>query len=364
MWRSPLHDTLAAQGARFSVHGDSEIAQRFGDDMLGEYKAVRMAAGVLDLSYRRKLRVTGRDRTTFLQGMLSNDVAGLVGGQGCHATFLTVQGRVVATLRVYVHDDEMLLDAEPLAATGLSEGLDRHIIADDVELVDVTADYVTLSIQGPHADQVVRGTTGVVPAFVREFDHVRVNVAGYEVRCARVREAGELGYELFCPAAAGADVWNAVRAAGTPVGLDAVGWEALNVLRVEAGIPWYGVDMDPSRIVLEVGLDDAISTTKGCYLGQEVVERASARGHVNRRLTGLRMETGVVPTSGATVHAEGRDVGVVTSAVDSPALGRPIAMAYIRHELLSPGTRVEVGDPERSGRVLTAEVTSLPFYGG
>jgi folate-binding protein YgfZ len=179
-----------------------------------------------------------------------------------------------------------------------------------------------------------------------------------------VREAGELGYELFCPAAGGADVWDAVRAAGTPAGLEAVGWQALNVLRVEAGIPWYGIDMDPSRIVLEVGLDDAISTTKGCYLGQEVVERASARGHVNRRLTGLRMDTAVVPPPGATVRSDGRDVGVVTSAVDSPALGRPVALAYIRRELLSPGTRVEVGDPGSAGPVLTAEVTSLPFYGG
>jgi folate-binding protein YgfZ len=271
---------------------------------------------------------------------------------------------VVADLRVYVLDDEILLDAEPAAATGLYEGLDRHIIADDVELADVTADYVTLSIQGPHADQVVRDVCGDMPAFAREFDHIGVVAGERDVRCARVREAGELGYEVFCQAADGANVWRAVLDAGTPVGVEAVGWEALNVLRVEAGIPWYGVDMDQSRIVLEVGLDDAVSTTKGCYLGQEVVERASARGHMNRRLTGLRIVEAVVPLPGATVHVEGRDVGVVTSAVDSPALGRPVALAYIRREWLSPGTRVGVGDPASSDSPLTAEVTSLPFYGG
>jgi folate-binding protein YgfZ len=360
MWRSPLHDELAAHGAHFAVYGDHEIPRSFGDDVLSEYKAVRMSAGALDLSYRRKLRVTGSDRAGFLHGMLSNDVTSLSSGQGCHAAFLTVQAHVVADLRVYVLDDAIVLDAEPAAAPGLRDGLERHIIADDVEITDVTASYVTLSVQGPHADQVIRAAVGDLPHFSRELDHVEAKVAGHAVRCVRVREAGELGYELLVPAENGRAVWRAVAEDGVRVGLRAVGREAFNVLRVEAGIPWYGLDMDESRIVLEVGLDDAISTTKGCYLGQEVVERASARGHVNRRLTGLRMEDRPIPAHGAEVRAEEKAIGVVTSAVDSPALGRPIAMAYIRRELLTPGTRVEVAG---AGGPLTGYVTSLPFYG-
>jgi folate-binding protein YgfZ len=360
MWRSPLHDELAAHGARFAVYGDSEIPRSFGDDVLSEYKAVRMSAGVLDLSYRRKIRVTGTDRAPFLHGMLSNDVVGLSRGQGCHAAFLSAQGRVVADLRLYILDDEIVLDAEPEAAGGLRDGLERHVVADDVEITDVTPGCVTLSVQGPHADEVIRAAVGDLPPFAREFDHVEAKVAGHAVRCVRVREAGELGYELLVPAGSGRAVWRAVVESGARVDLRAVGREAFNVLRVEAGIPWYGLDMDESRIVLEVGLDDAISTTKGCYLGQEVVERASARGHVNRRLTGLRFEDRLIPEHGAEVHADGKAIGVVTSAVDSPALGRPVAMAYIRREFLTPGTKVEVTGARGP---LAAQVTSLPFYG-
>jgi folate-binding protein YgfZ len=315
MWRSPLHAELAAAGACFVRHGGCEFPERFGNDVLAEYRAVREAAGLLDLSYRRKLRTTGSDRVSFLQGMLSNDVAALAAGQGCHAAFLTTQGRVVADLRVYALDSDVLLDTEPQAAAGLIAGLEKHIVADDVAVADVSPEFVALSVQGPRAEQVVSAICNHAPPVAREFDHVEAPVDGYRVRLIRVREAGEPGYEILTPVGRGADLWRLMLERGRPLGLCPVGHAAFDILRVEAGIPRYGVDMDQSRIALEVGLDDAISTSKGCYLGQEVVERTSARGHVNHRLVGLRLTGGVVPPRGASVSADGVPEGSASAEV-------------------------------------------------
>jgi folate-binding protein YgfZ len=312
------------------------------------------------VSYRRKIRVSGEDRTSFLQGMLSNDIAKLEPGQGCHATFLTVQGKVVADPRVFIFQDHILLDVEPAAAEGLLGGLDRHIVADDVDLQDVTSELAAVSIQGPRADQVVEVLAGQVVALRRDLDVRDIVVGGAEAKLVRVRETGEIGYELFLPAASAAQTWASLMSPGKPFDLGPVGHAAFNVLRIEAGIPWYGADVDDTRLVLEAGLERAVSTTKGCYLGQEVVERASARGHVNRRLIGLRILGGGVPRAGACVRVEGKEVGVVTSAVESPALGRPIALAYVRREYLQPGTQVRVDGPEEP---VPAEVTPLPFFG-
>jgi len=360
MWSSPFRPALVAAGARFGIYGSCEVAERFGDDILAEYRAVRTTAGLVDVSYRRKIRVRGEDRTSFLQGMLSNDVAGLGPGQGCHAAFLTVQGKVVADLRVYRLGDAVLLDVEPAAAAGLLDGLERHVVADDVELADVTAEVAALSIQGPRADQVIAAIVGEIEPLRRDLDVREVVVGGAEAMLVRVREAGEIGYELLLPAARATEMWELVVARGAPFGLLPVGHLAFNVLRIEAGIPWYGVDVDDTRLVLEAALDDAVSATKGCYLGQEVVERASARGHVNRRLIGLRILDSGVPRVGAIVRVEGKDVGTVTSAVESPALGRPVALAYVRREHLQPGARVTVDSTDGP---TVAEVTPLPFYG-
>ncbi len=360
MWSTPLKPALAAAGARFGMYGFCEVAERFGDDVLAEYRRVRTAAGLIDVSYRRKIRVSGEDRTSFLQGMLSNDVAALAPGEGCHAAFLTVQGKVVADPRVYNLQDHVLLDVEPAAADGLLGGLERHIVADDVELRDVTAELAAVSIQGPRADQVIEALAGKVGAFRRDLDVRDVTVGIAEAKLVRVRETGEIGYELLLPVASAVETWTLMISRGKAFDLLPVGHVAFNVLRLEAGIPWYGTDVDDTRLVLEAGLESAISATKGCYLGQEVVERASARGHVNRRLIGLRVLGGGVPQAGANVRIDGKDVGVVTSAVESPALGRPIALAYIRREHLQAGTHVRVDGLEEPA---LAEVTPLPFYG-
>jgi folate-binding protein YgfZ len=178
---------------------------------------------------------------------------------------------------------------------------------------------------------------------------------GVGVRAVRTEETGEEGYDLWAPVETTAALWDRLRDTGAVP----VGREAWNVLRVEAGVVRYGADVDAGMLLLEAPLPDAFSLSKGCYLGQEVVARITYRGHVNRKIVGLRFDDRRVPSSGATVTVEGREIGRVTSVVVSPTLERGVALAVLRREHTEPGTRVEVRDGDLT---LTAEVSALPFY--
>ena len=345
-----------AHGATLIDDRGIELPERFTDPV-AEYQAVREKAGLIDLSFRAQVRMTGEDRISFLQGMISNDVKALRPGDGCAATLLTEQGRIVADLRVYALDNTLLLDVDARIKEKMIEALSRFIIADDVEMEDLSEQQVTFALQGPEAAQVLTAA-GMSLSLDKSFQHQEVNFVGTTVRVIRVSDTGEDGYELLVPAEQAEHCWQTLLQAGEPSGLRPVGLAALQMLRVEAGIPWYGLDMDEKRIVLEVGLEQAISFKKGCYLGQEVVERATARGQVNRKLSGLLLHGDTLPESGTKLFHEAQEVGWVTSAVQSPRFGHPIALGYIRREHLTPGTQLRIDSP---GTPMIAEVATLPF---
>lgn len=354
--QTPLAAWHRAHGAALIDDRGVELPERFTDPVQ-EYQAVRTKAGLIDLSFRVQVRVTGEDRVTFLQGMLSNDIKGLCPGEGCAATFLTEQGRIVADLRVYALDNCFLLDLDARIKEKTLETLSRFLIADDVELEDLSTTQTTLALQGPLAADVLTAA-GVRLSLTQAFQHAEAILADTSVRIIRASDTGEDGYELLVACERVEAVWQTLLEAGKPLGLCPVGLTALNMLRVEAGIPWYGVDMDEGRIVLEVGLEQALSFTKGCYIGQEVVERATARGHVNRKLSGLLVQGNILPISGDKLFHDSQEVGWVTSAAVSPRLGHPIALGYIRREYQGQGTQLRI---DRSGTPMIAEVTSLPF---
>ena len=354
--RTPLAAWHETHGAVLVNERGIELPERFSDPR-EEYQAVREQAGLIDLSFRAQIRMTGEDRTAFLQGMVSNDVQALRPGDGCLAALLTEQGRIVADLRVYALDTCFLLDVDARIREKLIETLSRFIIADDVEMEDLSETQTTLALQGPLAPQVL-AAAGIAAAPGKMFQHVEATLAGVTVRLVRASDTGEDGYEILVPKEQAELVWRTLLQVGAPLGLRPVGLIALNTLRIEAGIPWYGVDMDEGRIVLEVGLEPAISFRKGCYLGQEVVERASARGHINRKLTGLLVQGNTLPAGGDKLFHDSQEVGWVTSAVVSPRLDRPIALGYVRREHLAPGTRLRI---DRQGTPVIAEVTTLPF---
>jgi len=354
--KSPLFTWHEAHGATFISDRGIELPGHFTDP-LREYQGVREKAGLIDYSFRVQVRMTGEDRVSFLQGIVSNDIKALRPGDGCAATLLTEQGRLVADLRVYALDSALLLDVDVRIKDKAIEALSRFIIADDVELEDLSEQQVTLALQGPLASQVL-AAADVSLSLSKALQHSEGTIGGSPVHIVRADDTGLDGYELLVPGTQAEVVWQTLLQVGAPFELRPVGLTALNLLRVEAGIPWYGVDMDESRIVLEVGLEHALSFKKGCYLGQEVVERATARGHVNRKLSGLLVHGDTIPVGGDKLFHDSQEVGWVTSAINSPRLGRPIALAYIRREHLAPGTQLRI---DRQGTPVIAEVTTLPF---
>ncbi len=354
--KTPLFTWHEAHGATFISDRGIELPSHFTDP-LREYQGVCEKAGLIDYSFRVQVRMTGEDRVSFLQGIISNDIKVLRPGDGCAAVLLTEQGRLVADLRVYALDSSLLLDVDTRIKDKAMEMLSRFIIADDVEMEDLSEQQVTLALQGPLASQVLTAA-GVSIALPKAFQHGEGTIGGSSVHIVHADDTGLDGYELLVPQSQAEGVWQTLLQVGAPFELQPVGLTALNMLRVEAGIPWYGVDMDESRIVLEVGLEHAISFKKGCYLGQEVVERATARGHVNRKLSGLLVHGKTIPVSGDKLFHDSQEVGWITSAVDSPRLGRPIALAYVRREHLTPGTQLRI---DRQGTPMIAEIVMLPF---
>jgi folate-binding protein YgfZ len=351
---SELEAVERAGGAQFVTVDTIELPARFSD-LQSEWSAVRQRCGLLDARFRGLLRVTGADRVSFLQGMLSNDVAKLQAGEGTYAALLTQQGKLVSDLRVYVLAEELWLDVPAARVEAVRAALERFVIADDVEFVAEDAWVPLVVIEGPHAARVLLAVAGESMADAPPFTHRELRFEGAIVRAVAVSHSGESGYLLYGPPAVAPKLWEHFHAAGAePVGLD-----ALHVLRVEAGIPWYGHDMDESMLVSEIGLESAISYRKGCYLGQEVVERVAARGQVHRKLMGLVCDGTLLPAPESKLVVAGNEVGWITSAAWSPARETVVALGYVRRECWDVGTEVRVTSP--AGET-NARVAVLPFY--
>jgi folate-binding protein YgfZ len=331
MIETALHAHLASRGA---VHADDRgvvLPRHFGDAE-GEYRALREEAAVADLGFRTIVRATGADRVSFLQGMLTNDVARLEPGRNRPALLLTIQGRVTADVRIAGTDDALLLDVDVRVRPAFVAALEKLIIADDVELAS-TGDAL-LGVEGPRAGDVIAR-------------------AGLDARVLGGGEFGDDGVVVHADATAVARVWDALVDAGArPCGM-----EALEGRRVELGIPRVGLDMDETTLALEVPVERAVSQTKGCYLGQEVVARGSARGHVNRRLVGLLLE-GPLPPRESPLVRDGKEVGRLTSVARAWGIGVPAALGFVRRETWAEGTELAV----RHGHAVTiARVVALPL---
>ena len=337
MPESSLCGGARARGAACVEVAGWTVPAAFGDPA-GEYRALRDDAAIVDLAFRVRACARGEDRVDFLQGMLSNDVKGLAPGGGCHALLLTDQGKVVADLVVLALADAILLDGMANAISPALDALERYVVADDVELTALGDADHAFGLYGPRAAQAL-ARLGVAAPPADDYAHWVAEVNGNAVRIVRVPTPGAGGFICIVERAEAAAWWTRCVEVG---GVAAAGQEAFDVLRVESGVPWNGRDVGPDTIALEAPLEAAISFKKGCYLGQEVMERISARGHVNRRLVGLEIDGESIPATGDSVFAGAREVGCVTSAVWSWRLARPVALGYVRREHLAPGTTLEV----------------------
>lgn len=355
-----LHAFHQEHQARFAEINGMEVVSAYGD-LEAEYRALRERAGVTDLSCRTRLCVTGKDRQRFLHGQVTNSILDLDPGEGCYAALVTAKGRMVSDANIYCLAEEYLLDAEPGYARVLSDRLNQYIIADAVEVVDVGASYGLLSVQGPLAAETIAAAgLGIgVPGQLLAFTQVRHPAHG-EMLCVNHPRGATLGFDLFVPAEAVGRVLEALGGAAAGLGGRLCGWDALERVRIEAGVPRFGADMDATTLPPEAGLDQrAISYRKGCYIGQEVIARIRTYGHVARALRGLRLSgDAALPEKGDRLFHGDQEVGTITSATVSPTLGSTLALGYVRREHNAIGTALEVAT--RTGR-FAADIVNLPF---
>ena len=321
--------------------------------------AVRSGAAVGAISARAQLAVAGPDRAAYLQGLLTNDIQALTEGSGCYAAWLSPQGRMLVDMHVLQSAGMILLDVPAEQADAILARLDQFLFSEDVRIESMAEVMTGVWLHGPGAahvlTEVVRGVTGVDEW--GNYRHATGTFEGDPVSVARIDQLGVPGYCVFLARATEQKFVAALVAAGARI----VAPETLNAARIAAGYPVFGVDMTTDTIPLEAGIEErAISFTKGCFVGQEVVIRVLHRGggRVAKKLVGLRLgsasePTGGEPFRGAKIFAADREIGFVTSAAKSPTLG-PIALGYVHRDFTAAGTAVQIdGHP--------ATVVGLPM---
>jgi folate-binding protein YgfZ len=320
------------------------------------YEAARSAAASCDRSDLGRIVVSGKDRASYLHGLLTNDITALQPGTGCYAAYLTPQGRMIADLWVFELGDVILLQLSREVKDVVLQKLDQFVFTEDVQLGDVSDAFAGIAVVGPSSSAAVAQLIGTSAAHLESL-HVpgalRAVFDGEPAIVLRTSDMGVPGFEVLVPQAQ----LESCRAALRDGGVRSIDAATADVLRIEGGVPRFHRDMDEETIPLEAGIEArAISLTKGCYVGQEVIIRVLHRGHgrVARKLVGLSIDGADVPAAGAPVEADTRSIGHVTSGAWSPALNHAIALAYLHRDFVEPGTNVTV-----EGR--HARVTALPF---
>ncbi len=323
-----------------------------------EDAALHQKAGVVDRSHRARVRLDGPKAAEMIGGLVTNDTVALSPGQGQYAAALTAKGKLVADVRIYVEDGSVLTDTGARAGDGWREMVKKFVNPRLAPHADETLTVRALGVFGPQARHVVEAVTGINASALTvlpDYGHARVPFEGASVLVARTPELGTDGFDLFAPAEAFDEIWRrTVKAGALPCGLSA--WE---IARVEAGRPEWGLDMDDTTLAQEANLDElqAISYTKGCYVGQEVVARVHLNRHVNRQQRGLpATQSPAAPRGAPLCDAAGKEVGDVRSSVESPRLG-PIALGMVRREV-EPGAALTARWDGGERRV---EVCALPF---
>ncbi|MHB8486739.1 MAG: CAF17-like 4Fe-4S cluster assembly/insertion protein YgfZ [Candidatus Acidiferrales bacterium] len=344
---TPLKSEHEKLGAKFGEYFGCALPRDYGD-AAREYKFVRESAGLIDKNYRAVISFTGKDRARYLNAMLTNNIRDLAPGHGNISLLLSPQGRIMAEVETLALDDRLLVVSYAMIRQRLIETFDKFIIMDDVTLEDLTDRTGTLTLHGPKTTIIVREICDLDIDSLAELGHAEKQISGMTCRIVKRSLGGVAGAEFIMGRENLATLWNLFLEAARRHGGGAVGYDALNILRLEAGMPWYGVDFDENQIPHQAALEKThINFSKGCYTGQEIVERVRSRGHIQRQRVMLRFAGDAIPNAGEPLfatNAEGKqeapaEVGFVTSAAKSPATG-VIAMGYVRHEQSAPGAKL------------------------
>ncbi len=325
-----------------------------------EYSSVRDGgAGLIDLSARGRILVSGSEAVMFLNGLITNDIKSLAPSSWMTAAFANVQGRLLAVVRIIHREDGFLIETEDSTHEAVMKLIERFTLAGDFKVADLTTETAALSVQGAKAGEAIRRVFGKEAGNLeRQKSFDAILAGGTTLTLIRATHTAEDGFDFFVTREKASELGNALVDAGAR----SIGEGTFETLRVEAGIARYGIDMDETNVVTETNLDDAVSFTKGCYVGQEIIVRIKHRGHVAKKLTGIVLDGSMPAARNAKVlSSDGKEVGRVTSSAFSPRLDRAIALGYLKYDFLTPETpvKVVVTDGDRNG-----VVTNLPFIHG
>ena len=362
MKRLRLHDEHAKRGASFMEQNGWEVPAHYGN-AAAEHLAVRRGAGIMDLSQRGKIKVTGDDRVTWLQSIISNDILPLAAGQGTYSSLLTHKGKMLSYFRVYQLGEALMLEDAGEIGDATFTTLRKFLLyGTKAKMENCAETWGLLLVSGPNAYDLIKSALGADLASLKLLSFVSMDLEGHGALLIRAEETGETDVEILVPADGLKAVWDRLWATGEAMGLAPFGAHALEALRIEAGLPKAGPDLNETIVPPEANLEGkAFSLTKGCYPGQEVVARMDTYGSVRRRLVGLVLEDDSVPPGGAKLFSGEREVGWVSSAVKSPALGKVIAFGFPLRDFTPPGTPLTV---EINGERKAAMVHALPFVKG
>lgn len=328
-----------------------------------QYDALRTGVGLIDFSSAGKLQLSGKNAIQFLNGLVSNEVKTLQPGEGVLAAFPTLQGKLAALCRIYNSGDHLLMELDAINREKIFKNLSRFVPAGEFFVTDASNTLALFSLTGPRSAELVEALTQQVTETV-DLKIGKRQIAGVEVLIANRRRCSEIGYDIFVEAASAATVRHSILEAGKPFGVSEVGKSAFEITRIEDGIPSEGVDAGEEYILLESELEAAVSYTKGCYLGQEVIARIHWRGQPAKRLRGFLINAEDLPAKGTELFAvegqmAGRRAGEITSSIYSVALNQKIALGYAHRYCLEPGTEFILRQGEAElGR---ARLTELPF---
>jgi folate-binding protein YgfZ len=323
-------------------------ATRFGDPQ-EEFLHLRGGCGVYDLGFRAKIALTGGDRTRWLNGMVTNNIRDLAAARGVYAFLLNPQGHILGDLRAYNRGESITVDTDCSQVEKILATFDHYIIMDDVEVTNLGSQLTALGIAGLQSQAVLAAAGFTVP----EMQPSQVQPTMWRgIECFLVRSEDDQhdSYEIWAAPANVRQLWDALRASGAA----AVGSEALELQRIVAGIPTYGVDIRERDLPQETEQARALNFNKGCYVGQEIVERIRSRGAVHRKFTGFVAEGAAQIVPGMKIIAGDKEVGEITSAAFWQAAEKTVALGYLRREVGVPGREVMIGTKR-------AVVAQLPF---
>jgi folate-binding protein YgfZ len=336
--RTALGELHRRNGAEMGVWFGCELPESFGD-WETEYGFLRKSVALLDKNYRAYLEFAGPDRVRYLNAILTNDIRGLKENRGTVSLFLNPQGHIQAEMETYAFEEKLFCVSYAMVRERLVPALDKYIIMDDVTLTDRTGEFATLALEGPRAAAAALVVSGVDLGTMEELESREAKVGDIACRVSKRSLGGVASAELLVAREKAEALWRVLDEVVWREGGGPAGYRALNTVRLELGAPWFGTDFGEKQIPHEAGLQDShISYTKGCYTGQEIVERVRSRGQVNRARVSLQFAASGAVATGSPLLADGKEVGYVTRSGFSPALKAWIGMGYVRREKSGVGT--------------------------